>query len=61
MNYLTEQDLNAVKGLLHYLNDQMASDPSLVPDITLIDSNGEKAGSITFNADEDGYVLTLSA
>lgn len=60
MNYLTEQDLNAVKGLLHYLNSQMAADPSLIPDITLIDSNGDKAGSISFSADVSGYVLTLS-
>lgn len=61
-NYLNEQELNAVKGLMHYLNTSM--DPkdggaTLSPDVALFDSNGERCGNIAYNANEGAYVLVL--
>jgi len=53
---LTEQELGQVKGLLHYLNESMAGE--IKPnDIDLIDSNGERAATIGFDASAMAYVL----
>jgi hypothetical protein len=54
-SWLTEQDLNAIKGLLYYLNHNMSS-ADLAADVSLIDSNGETVGRIEM---QDGaYVFS---
>lgn len=59
MNYLNEQELNTVQGLLHYLNTNVApNDGGLAIEATLTDSNGDNAGTIKWNAEPGAmYVL----
>jgi hypothetical protein len=58
MQFITESELNALKGLLHYLNTNMSpTDSEIGLNITVIDSNGEKLATVGY--DEPGYVLRL--
>lgn len=58
MQYLNEQDLNAVKGLIHYLNENLQADTTgLTAEVSLIDSNGEAAGVIKESSGPGGYAL----
>lgn len=59
-NYLLEQDINAIKGLLHYLNSQWkpADGATVAIDAKITDSNGDRLGSITITESGD-YGLVL--
>jgi hypothetical protein len=59
-NYISEPELNAVKGLMHYLNENLRPlDGFMGVDVRLTDSNGEALGTVYYKADEPGagYVL----
>ena len=59
-NFVTENELNTIKGLLHYLNENMQPTQCKVGvDIALTDSNGENLGKIEFNANGPGYVMSF--
>lgn len=63
-NYLSEGDLNAVKGLMHYLNTNMMPAVAVGIDVTMTDSNGESLGTIAWDSDFGGdgeYVLKFPA
>lgn len=63
-NYLSEQELNEVKGLMHYLNANMSPNQgTLVADVKLTDAAGQPAGGIEWNAADAGagYVLRLAS
>jgi hypothetical protein len=53
---LTEKELNAVKGLLHYLNNNVTEDIRL-DDAKLIDANGEDVAIVGWDAGVAEYVL----
>lgn len=59
--YMTENELNVLKGLLHYLNTSMGkpAECQIGVDIAVIDSNGERLCNIEYN-DGPGYVLELA-
>lgn len=61
-NYLDEQELNQVKGLMHYLNGNLTpGHGGLVANIVLTDSNGEAAGVVSYEGEPGpGYVLRMS-
>ena len=54
-NYITEWELNAVKGLLHYLNKNTPDELSV--EVVLIDCNGEPIGKLTQEGSDGKYVL----
>lgn len=57
-NYISEQELNSIKGLLHYLNENMPPSEGLGVDANVHDANGESLGLITYNNEPGaGYVL----
>ena len=59
-NYVSEQDLNQIKGLLHYLNQNLQPIDGLGADVTLIDANGEPAAIITWEQEPGaGYVVRI--
>lgn len=47
--FLTEKELNCVKGLVHYLNESMSVGDSdeIAIEARLIDANGEHVGTVT--------------
>lgn len=54
---INESEINAIKGLMHYLNGNLGSDKSdLSFDVTIIDSNGETVGRVE-NVGGDEYQL----
>jgi hypothetical protein len=57
-NYISEVELNAVKGLLHYLNTNMQPIDGIAVEGRIIDSNGESLGEIRYEQEPGaGYVL----
>lgn len=57
-NYLSEQELSTIKGLLHYFNANIPQNEGVGVEARLIDSNGEALGKIVWNAEPGaGYVL----
>lgn len=59
MIYLNEQELNQVKGLLHYLNENMLPNEGVGVDVALTDSNGESLGTVRYISDEPGAGYAL--
>lgn len=53
--HLTEADLGRVKGLIHYLNENVTGE--LRTDVAFTDSNGEHAGDLRYNVDLGAYVF----
>lgn len=49
MTFLTEAELNFVKGLTHYLNESRPPDAELAVEAKLIDANGEHVGTVTIH------------
>lgn len=43
--YATEEDLNKIKGLLHYLNTNWSA-ADLAVDVKLVDANGDLLGTV---------------
>jgi hypothetical protein len=44
---LNDNDLNKLKGLLHYLNEQdNRAQSDLTFDVTIVDSNGDNVGKV---------------
>jgi hypothetical protein len=55
--FVNEQELNSIKGLLHYLNNNFTPDGGQVSaDVNVIDSNGESVGRIEW-VQGIGYAL----
>jgi hypothetical protein len=44
--FIAEAELNAIKGLMHYLNQPNAADDSMTFEVRMIDANGDSLGSI---------------
>lgn len=44
--YVSEADLNVIKGLVHYLNSNLPEIEGLSAEVRLTDSNGEHVGTI---------------
>lgn len=58
MNYISETELNSVKGLLHYLNENLRPTEGMDVEAKLTDSNGESLGTIAYEGEPGaGYVL----
>jgi hypothetical protein len=47
-SYLSEGELNAIKGLMHYLNTNMTPTDTVGVDVQFTDSNGESLGMVTW-------------
>lgn len=56
---VTERELNAIKGLLHYLNENVAppTEAGLSVEVKLIDSNGDSLGVIDWSSSTEAYCL----
>jgi hypothetical protein len=54
---ITENELNKIKGLIHYLNENLAGDGPYADDIDLICDDGEAHATIAYDAGVSGYVL----
>jgi hypothetical protein len=61
MQYISENELDVVKGLLHYLNQNVDPPTTGVAfEGRIIDSNGESLGDINYEGEPGaGYVLTF--
>lgn len=60
-NYMDEGELNSIKGLLHYLNDNLQPPGSSVAaDVKLIDGNGDTLGVLEYSSDADCYVFQFA-
>lgn len=60
--YLTEAELNRIKGLVHYLNENLMDATgtdagSAAADVALTDTNGEHLGDIKYNRDAKAYAF----
>jgi hypothetical protein len=47
-NFLSENEVNTVKGLMHYLNTNMLPSKGVGVDVQLTDTNGESLGQIAW-------------
>lgn len=56
--YISEAELNVVKGLLHYLNENVAPIEGVAFEGRLIDTNGESLGEVHWKPGA-GYVLAF--
>lgn len=56
-NYLTAEELKGIMRLIETLNTMPPSDVLVAFGVSIIDSNGELAGSIEYEPDANGYVL----
>jgi hypothetical protein len=54
---ITECELHKIKGLIHYLNENLAGDGPYTDDIDLICDDGESHATIGYDAGVPGYVL----
>jgi hypothetical protein len=58
--FITEDDLNAVKGLIHYLSQNIhPTNNDLSVEVVIVDSNGEQLGRVEYNADVSRYVFMV--
>jgi hypothetical protein len=57
-NFVTEDELNSIKGLLHYVNENLHP-PGCKVTFTadLDDENGDSLGKVEFDPAVDRYVL----
>jgi hypothetical protein len=53
-NYLSEEEVNSVKGLMHYLNTNMVPSKGVGVDVHLTDTNGESLGRIAWEPTYSG-------
>ena len=56
-NYMTELELNSLKGLMHYLNTNMKPEAGVGIDVHMTDANGDSMGVVTWDTDADEFVL----
>ena len=62
MNYISEQELNTIKGLLHYLNESLPHGHAQIDvEAELTDANGESLGSIRWEPNTERYVLVFAS
>jgi hypothetical protein len=54
---INEAELNAIKGLVHYLNYSDGSESDLAFDVSIIDPNGETLARIERQAAQDYQLL----
>lgn len=54
---INEAELNSIKGLLHYLNEQDSGDTDLAFDVAVIDSNGDTLARIERQGEKDYQLL----
>jgi hypothetical protein len=57
--FITENDMHRIKGLLHYLNESfdLPQPAGMSAEIALHDSNGEKLGVIDYEDSAERYVF----